>query len=352
MNHYKHNEYVLSGDTYLSTDDVLLQPSYGKVASRSDIPLWPYIYSAPMDTVTDINSYFKFLNNGVIPVLSRIFLDKIIKCINFDIERGDINLELYFQGFFSIGSSIEDFEKIKKLYNSLNVVHKPNLKIAVDIAHGWSVNGMDQIKRLQDLGIRNIMSGSIATPEAVVELFDAGTTHVRAGIGGGAMCSTRVMTGCGVPNLSNIFTLYKEIRDAQRIGKDNMVLIADSGIKNPGDIVKYISAGADAVMIGTLFASCSDSPAPLVDGKKIHRGQASRSFQVERLGTLRNNCAEGIEKALTPDITIKEKVEWIDGGVRSAISYLGQKKLSDLNPRNVKFLRTSHASLSESYPMK
>ena len=132
------------------------------------------------------------------------------------------------------------------------------------------------------------MSGTVATAKSARAVYDHGCTHIRVGIGPGSACSTRVVTGCGVPNLTAVFNIYNEFLTES----DPPIIIADGGIKASGDIVKYLSAGADAVMVGSLFSKTLESPGwqrswfDALLGKppvKRYRGQASKAFQMDNV---------------------------------------------------------------------
>lgn len=164
-----------------------------------------------------------------------------------------------------------------------------------------------------------------------------------------SMCTTRLMTGCGVPNIKAIWSVNSARQFHQSKG---IKIIADGGIKYPGDIVKALTVGADYVMIGTGFANCKDSAAKVVNGKKVQRGQASEEYQMEYLGKVRNGCAEGVTRHLEIDgKTISEKVEYYIGGLRSAISYLGLRNSEDIYIDRVKILKCESTIMLENRPM-
>lgn len=348
---WEQNDKILDGDTALTVDDVLLRPYRGLVKSREDLTISNILYTAPMDTVTDIDIYCNAVGLGIIPVLSRVYL-------NDGLELG---FDYLSRGFLSTGLEREEVNKVFSLVRQREL---PYINIAIDIAHGWSLRGLNVIRMLrEELGDKvNIMCGSIATGEAALELIDAGANILRVGIGGGQMCTTRLMTGCGVPNLTAVYdvhkTVYNKFGYELEVDKGNInykrhvTIIADGGVRTPGDVTKYLCAGADGVMVGTAFAACVDSPAPVDDnGNKLHRGQASFAFQTERLGKLRNDCAEGVDRKLKTDGTFKDKVKWFHGGIRSAVSYVGGCRVEHLNPCNVRFVRVSPTALRESRPM-
>ena len=199
------------------------------------------------------------------------------------------------------------------------------------------------------------MSGTVATAESARNVYNYGCTHIRVGIGPGSACSTIIVTGCGVPNLVAIFNIYNEFC----ANIDKPIIIADGGIKNSGDIVKYLSAGADAVMIGSLFSKTIESPGwtntwwsrffgrPPV---KCYRGQASKEFQMDRRGFV-SGAPEGVvAKPQHPEYSLQQIVSQLESGVASALSYLGLKSSKELNPKNVQFIKITQNGVHESKP--
>lgn len=169
-------------------------------------------------------------------------------------------------------------------------------------------------------------------------------SHLRVGIGGGSMCSTRIVTGVGVPTLTSVYKIAAAIKD-EKIFKDvrKPLIIADGGISSSGDVAKYLVAGAKLVMIGRLYAQCLDSAAEVVreeDGSEfvIHRGQASESYQIERYGKVRNSVAEGVSTKLPRSrCTIIDQAKRIIRGLCSAASYLGYNELITENSYHLGF---------------
>ena len=337
---FEHNKSILNGDIALTVDDVLLVPDYGIVESREEVIEVECLYTAPMDTVTNLDIYKKAQDSLVCPVLARTYLDQFI---NSNQKTGT--------GFISIGTSEDD---IYKLRDYVLRTQQKRLFVSIDIAHGFSSNGLDQVEALNRLADScdvdiGIMCGSIVTSDAAISLYECGVRYFRVGIGGGAMCTTRIMTGCGVPNLHAIFNIFNELKIKK--GYKDCVIIADGGIRDPGTVAKYLAAGADCAMIGTAFSGCIDSPALIIDGKKVQRGQASYEFQMQYYGKVRNHCAEGVSTAIPIDIEFKDKAAWFYGGLRSATSYLGLSSIVDINPHNVKFIRVSPSTVRENNPI-
>lgn len=354
---YRHNFNLFSNSEKLVLDDVLLEPNFGIVESRNDVyHIINYIYTAPMDKVTNLSIYKKAIleTDIVIPVLARPYLSEFFSYISEcfkDEQFRDQGRKLLNSGFISIGVNPNDYEGlcnfIKENESHINVIN-----VAIDIAHGYSNQALDLIKKLNQFDFINIMSGSICTPQAAEVLIDNRVRFLRVGIGGGQMCTTRLMTGIGVPNLSAIWEIQDQIfKYSDSFTNPRINIIADGGIKHPGDIVKYLGAGATACMIGTAFAGCIDSPAEIINGQKVQRGQASAEFQIEHYDKVRNDCAEGVERKIPLDVNFIDKCKWFHGGVRSATSYLGLDSISDINPSSVKFNKVSANAVKENYPI-
>lgn len=342
----------------LTVDDVLLVPRFGVLNSRSDAELYPFIYSAPMDTVTGYELSKELNRLGHIPCVSRALQEEWTKCFDLAEENKLV--------FFAVGPNDGSMHRLLNILNN-----KPNLKVAVavDIAHGHSIVGRQMIRILRELPqVVEIMSGSICTPEAAIECISWGCTHLRCGIGGGSLCSTRIQTKIGFPGLSSIHKIYNAIQGHRHVRNYPIHLIADGGIRYPGDAVAYLAAGADGVMLGKAFSQCEESagwvdrsfpethhgesilqPLPVSQKIKHYRGQASKEFQLST-----GKAGKYIEGVTGPEITPKgtaaDVVNEFEAGVRSAISYLGLTKLSDLKPENVEFIRQTTSGYIEGTP--
>lgn len=229
--------------------------------------------------------------------------------------------------------------------------------VFVDTAHGHSKGVLETVKAIKlkypDL---QVIGGNIATGEAAKSLIDYGADGVKVGIGPGSICTTRIIAGVGVPQLSAVMEVYKVTKDA------NIPLVADGGIKQTGDIAKAIAAGASSVMIGNLFAGHEESPGEKViyEGRayKVYRGMGSlgamtqgsadRYFQdVE--DEISKFVPEGIEGRVAFKGNVSETVYQFTGGLRSALGYCGCKSLEELK-ENGRFVKITSAGLKESHP--
>jgi len=228
--------------------------------------------------------------------------------------------------------------------------------IVVDTAHGHSRGVLDAVGRLKALSnYTQVMAGNIATPEAARALIDAGADAVKVGIGPGTICTTRVVAGVGMPQLSAILEVSEVCRKA------GIPLIADGGIKYSGDVAKAIAAGADCVMIGSLFAGTDESPGEvfLFQGRSyksyrgmgslgaMARGSADRYFQQEVADTLKF-VPEGVEGRVPYKGPVNAVIHQLVGGLRSAMGYTGKRTIAEMQ-HGCAFRRVTSAGLSESH---
>ncbi len=228
--------------------------------------------------------------------------------------------------------------------------------ITVDTAHGHSRGVLRTVKEIkQNFSDLNLVGGNIATKDAAEALHQAGADIVKVGVGPGSICTTRVVTGVGVPQLSAVMEIYDYTK------KNGIGLIADGGIKQTGDIPKAIAGGADAVMMGSMFAGVDESPGETIIYEsrkyKAYRGMGSisamkkgskdRYFQdVE--DDLRKLVPEGIEGRVPYKGYLSEVVHQMSGGLRAAMGYVGAATIRDL--QKAEFVQISAASYRESHP--
>ena len=228
--------------------------------------------------------------------------------------------------------------------------------ICVDTAHGHTQNVIDTVSRIKKNFKIDVIAGNIATADAARELIDAGADAVKVGIGPGAICTTRIISGVGVPQVSAIMDC------AEAAAKQGIPVIADGGIRQSGDITKAIAAGASCVMIGSLFAGLKESPGQLVIYKgrqfKEYRGMGSLGAMVkgsaERYGQSSKTeigklVPEGVEGRVPYRGTLSEFVYQLVGGLRAGMGYCGARSIPELLSKG-RFVRVSSASVSESHP--
>lgn len=229
--------------------------------------------------------------------------------------------------------------------------------IVVDTAHGHSLGVVNMVKGLKaKYKELDVVAGNIATSQAVKDLLKAGADAVKVGIGPGSICTTRVVAGIGVPQLSAILDCSMECREA------GIPLIADGGIKFSGDLVKALAAGADTVMLGSLFAGTDETPGEriLYQGRtyKVYRGMGSLGAMalgskdrygqggVDDLGKL---VPEGIEGQVPYRGSLSSNIHQLTGGLRAGMGYVGAKNLKELKEK-AQFIQITSASLKESHP--
>ncbi len=226
--------------------------------------------------------------------------------------------------------------------------------IVIDSAHGHSANVIRCVKMVHDAyPDLPIIAGNVATGEATEALIEAGVSCVKVGIGPGSICTTRVVAGIGVPQITAIMDCYEAAR------KHDIPIIADGGIQFSGDMTKALAAGADVCMMGSLFAGCDESPGSfeLYQGRKykVYRGMGSiaamesgssdRYFQEDA----KKLVPEGVEGRVAYKGTVEDTVFQLIGGIRSGMGYCGAKDIESLK-KNSRFVKISAASLKESHP--
>lgn len=325
----------------LAVNDVLMVPKYGRLSSRSDAILKPFLYSAPMDTVTGYEFTKEMLRLGEFPVVCRF--------LKSDWERSFREFHSDPRCFFAVG----DNAGLWDLLGTIPLEYGSKVSFAVDVAHGHSVVARDLLKRLKQKSfVGSLMSGSIATGAAALDNVAWGATHLRVGVGPGSLCQTREKTGVGVSQFSAVQDIHTTLVHAGL--RHKVTVIADGGIKTPGDALKYLGAGADAVMMGRTFCTTDESAGWRKDSSgvtvKSYRGQASAEFQQDHFGQ-KNRCPEGASsRKLFPTGPLEEVVEEFRGGAASAISYLGLVSLEELCPENVEFVRVTPAGWFEGTP--
>jgi IMP dehydrogenase len=248
----------------------------------------------------------------------------------------------------AVGVSKDTFERVEALVNAHVDV------IVVDTAHGHSAGVINTVRDIRakypDL---QIIAGNVATGEATRDLIEAGASAVKVGIGPGSICTTRVVAGIGVPQITAIY-------DCATVAKEyNIPIIADGGIKYSGDVVKALGAGADAVMVGSLLAGTEESPGEM----EIHQG---RYFKVYRgmgsIGAMKEGSSdryfqennkklvpEGIEGRVPYRGSLQEIIFQLVGGIRAGMGYCGVGTIQDLKTKT-KFIKITGAGLKESHP--
>lgn len=325
-------------------DDVALVPQYNNIPSRTIPSLSSWlttktkidtpIIAANMDTVIGDEMADALLDIGSIPIFHRFTTEE--ERLRWANKYGD-------RCFMSCG--LNDINFTLKLLKETHV-----RGVCIDIAHAHSStmkNYMEEIRR--NVGdAKEIIAGNVCTPMAYHDLVTWGADAVKCGIGGGAACTTRMVTGFGVPQ----FTAVRECAEVAE--KLRVPLIADGGIRNSRDVALALAAGASTVMAGSLFSNTYESAAlkEVRDGVTYskYRGQASEDFQVEFYGGLKKDTvAEGIAFEKVCDRSVRDVMGQLTGGLRSALTYGGAKDLKEFQ-RKAEFRLVTSNYIAESKP--
>ena len=332
----------------LSFDDVLLVPQHSEIESRSDVDLSTKlgnnlqlklpILSANMDTVTEDRMAVAMGRAGGAGVLHRF--------AELEAQSQWVNLCRAYNApvILSVGVEGEHYSFLDDM--------NPHA-ICVDVAHGDHAKVMCAIKQLRmDFPGVDIIAGNVATGDAAMRLVDAGANIIKVGIGPGSVCSTRVVSGHGVPQLTAIMEVGEALEHLRIYGEEDVFIVADGGIRYPGDIVKALAAGADAVMLGSLLAGTEESPGEVMieNGKafKAYRGSASYAAQKEKRAG-RTPRVEGVSAKVPYRGPVDKTLENLAAGIRSGFSYSGASCLRRLH-ESAEFIVVTGSSLKESHP--
>jgi len=336
----------------LTFDDVLLLPRYSKILpSDTDISLdlskkiklrSPFLSSA-MDTVTESKMAIAIAKEGGIGIIHR---NLTIKKQSQEVLK--VKKKKLFVGA-AIGTSFEDLNRAKSL------IDKGVDLIVIDTAHGHSEKVLKILSKLKRIYKKTpICVGNIATSEAAKKLYNSGADIIKVGIGPGSICTTRMVAGIGVPQI----TAIQEVSSALK-GK-NIKIISDGGIKFSGDIAKALAAGADAIMMGSIFAGTEESPGKKFKMKnkyyKQYRGMGSigamsagssnRYFQ-KNYKDKSKFVPEGVEGRIEYKGKISKIIYQMQGGLRSSMGYIGAKNISEIQKKG-KFIKITKAGFYES----
>jgi IMP dehydrogenase len=338
-------EYLANND--ICFDDILMVPQYSEVISRTAVDLkmpiggktwldFPVIAS-PMDTVCEKDMAIAIAEAGGIGIIHRFMSAKNqINMVKEVYNYNDLGLPV---GAALSSTFLE--EHVEKLISSGASM------LLIDTANGHSKMAIDATIRLKNLvgDSVHIMSGNVATVEGYIALDVAGADSVRVGIGGGSMCTTRIVSGHGIPTLSSIIN----VREAKDKFNLNAGIIADGGIRNTGDMIKAFAAGADSVMLGSMLAGTDESPGSLHfkgDKKfKAFRGMASKEANKDKDIAV----AEGVSTMIPYKGSVKDIFKDIKGGIGSGCSYTGVDFLCNLYQESM-YIRVSPLTVKESLP--
>lgn len=335
-------------------DDILLVPKKSNIVTRGEIKLntvignpfrpeaFIYLNSpiilAPMAFITSNAMIEKVVSSGGLAILPRYanFEERIIR-----LKTILSNVDSKFVGF---ALSIEE----SKNKDYLQVLKNLGVRVLLlEVALGHLKIVVDAVKDLRSLVDDNvhIMTGNVSSYEAYKDLMAAGADSVRVGIGGGAACTTRVVTGFGVPVLASVMDVYDNIKDSEVSG-----LISDGGIKNNGDVAKALAAGASAVMMGSFFAGHDECDRDQ-NGKHVLRGSASMEIQVHNnpdiVKNLKNVYVEGVSGIVSEKGPVENSINMLLNNIKSALSYSGSENLLSFR-QNSTYIEVSSMSNLES----
>jgi IMP dehydrogenase len=328
----------------LTYDDIQLVPAYSEISSRKNIDLKTLVtkryglnmplVASPMDTVCESEMAIKLMEKGGLGVIHRFMsieeqkeqVKKVFEVkktlyeywgVMYDDWLGEIK---DIPVAASVGANGDFLERAIEL-----IVGGANI-ILIDVAHGHHKNVKDAIRRIKSLDpYVDVIAGNIATRRAANDLQEWGADALRVGVGGGSLCTTRVKTGFGVPNVSCLMDI---------INISTVPVMADGGIRSSGDIAKALGLGSSTVMLGSLIAGTEESPGSIVEKStglyKRYRGAASLETKMTHGQEQRN--VEGESTIIPYKGGVKYIVDGLLDGVKSALSYNGSKNLREFNP--------------------
>ena len=336
----------------LTFDDVLILPRYSSILpSNANILLQltkkiflrvPFLSSA-MDTVTESKMAIAIAKEGGLGIIHRN-----LDIINQSNEVKKVKNKKYYVGA-AVGTNKEDLDRARSLVNNGADL------IVIDTAHGHSKKVLNILTKIKKI-IKNvpICVGNIATGEAAKKLYNSGADIIKVGIGPGSICTTRMVAGIGVPQISAIMEVKKALN------KKNIKIISDGGIKFSGDIAKALAAGADAIMMGSIFAGTDESPGKKFKSNgKIYKqyrgmgsigamssGSANRYFQ-KNFKDKSKFVPEGVEGRVEYKGKVSKIIYQLKGGLRSSMGYIGAKSLNQI-AKKAEFIKITKAGFYES----
>lgn len=352
----------------LTFDDVLLVPQFSKVVPletslktnlTKNIKLNIPVVASPMDTICESTMAIAMAKLGGIGILHKNMsieeqCEQVRLVKTAQVGSDDNNAVLDKNNQLIVGASVSigsDFQE------RTNALYKAGIDvIVIDSAHGHSKNILVAVQYAKENcpGLE-IIAGNVATREAAISLIDAGVDAIRVGIGPGSICTTRVIAGVGVPQITAIMDVY------EACAYTDCKIIADGGIKTSGDICKAIGAGASTVMLGQMLSGTTETPGELleIDGKQyksyvgmgsmvaMKRGSSERYFQNAKEPS--KLVPEGIESMVAYKGDVSDTIFQICGGLRSGLGYNGAKNIQELSQK-ARFIKISNSGLKESHP--
>ncbi len=349
----------------LTYDDILLVPKYSEVKSRSIINtntlvsrryglLKPLVASC-MDTVCEYKMAIKMVELGGVGCIHRFMtideqceqVSKVVEYINnnhmyehwgvmYDDWHSEIN---QIPVMAAIGVNDVDIERaVRLVLSGVNI-------ILIDVAHGHHINVKNMIRKLRETlpTSVDIIAGNISTKESAEDLCEWGVDGLRVGIGGGSLCTTRIQTGHGVPNVTSIIDCVEG---------SSVPVMADGGIRNSGDIAKALSVGADCVMLGSLLAGTKESPGKIVEkgnGSLYKRYRGSASLETKSAHKQSTKHVEGESTMIPFKGSVEYIIDKLNDGLKSALSYSGSKDIKEFHWKS-EVMEITPSGMAESKP--
>ena len=336
----------------LTFDDVLLVPRYSEILpSEADISTnlsnniklkVPFISSA-MDTVTESKMSIAIAKAGGLGVIHR----------NMSIKKQSLEVSKVKKSNLLTGAAIGTSGN--DLIRAKNLIDRGVDLLVIDTAHGHSRKVLDTLRKIKRYASKvSICVGNIATGEAAKKLYDEGAEIVKVGIGPGSICTTRMIAGIGVPQITAIMEVKESLKNKK------IKIISDGGIKFSGDAVKALAAGADAIMMGSIFVGTEESPGKKFKrGNKIYKlyrgmgsigamsaGSSNRYFQKKHQDKSKY-VPEGVEGRVKYKGSLSKIIYQLQGGLRSSMGYIGAKNIYQIK-RNAKLVKITKAGFYES----
>ena len=355
----------------LTFDDVLLIPAESHVLPNEvklDTKLAPNLQlhipliSAGMDTVTEGNMAIAMAENGGLGVIHKnLSIEAQVeevkkakgKTVDPNLPHPAVDNQGRLLAAAAVGVTSDTFERAESLLEAGADA------IVIDTAHGHSAGVLRKIKEIREhFPNATLIAGNVATGEGTAALFDAGVDVVKVGIGPGSICTTRIVAGVGVPQITAI---YDAASVAQKYGKK---IIADGGIKYSGDVVKALAAGGNAVMLGSMFSGTTEAPGTVFTNEgtlfKSYRGMGSVGAMSQQHGSsdryfqggvneANKLVPEGVEALVPYKGDVSNIIYQIDGGLRAGMGYVGASTIEELI-ENSQFVQITNAGLRESHP--
>jgi IMP dehydrogenase len=350
----------------LTYDDILLLPNYTDF-KRQEVDLTTKLHpklilklpviSSPMDTVTEMQMAKAMAISGGLGIIHRNLTINVQADMVSQIKKlpGVTTSAIDHKGFLLVGAAVGPGSDLEERVTAL--VGASVDCIVVDSGHGYSKFVIDAVKQIKKLYPDiPVMAGNVATYDGARVLIQSGADIIRVGMGPGSICTTRIVTGMGVPQISAVAACTRATQ-----GTD-ATIVADGGIRQMGDMAKALAFGAGAVMLGSLFARYDESPGNVVEvaGKKYksYRGMGSigamKKGGAERYGQVRDTAvkkliAEGVEGLVEYSGSVTDYLTQIEGSLKSSFYYLGSRNLTEFF-ENSRVIKISNAGLLESHP--